>query len=373
MDSVGIKKLMPLLSAIILLNLAFPSVIARAESLDSLENEEQQATELGQILNQNIDTALTEVNEKYAEIEKLKGDIASAEETIESSEAEIIVTEENIDRRKNAIGERMKTIQLNGETRTWQALLEAESLSDFFNRAYAMTILQNAENEKIESLAAEKEKLNELQETVKTTQAELQVNQEKLQEEAQSMDIEVAALKQELANNEETLQLISNKKIAEQTRLDEEAKAAEAAAKEQQRLNAEAKAAAEATANATEEVQPSEPSAVAPSTPENPGNNGGSATSGQVMYMESTAYSFNEVGSGYITAIGIDLRVQSNVIAVDPSVIPLGKLVEVEGYGFAVAGDTGGAIKGHIIDVHFNSVEQCRQWGRRHNVRVVVQ
>jgi 3D (Asp-Asp-Asp) domain-containing protein len=367
---VGIKKLMPLLSAIILLNLAFPSVIARAESLDSLENEEQQATELGQILNQNIDTALTEVNEKYAEIEKLKEDIASAEETIESSEAEIIVTEENIDRRKNAIGDRMKTIQLNGETRTWQVLLEAESLSDFFNRAYAMTILQNAEKEKIESLAAEKEKLSELQETVQTKQAELQENQAKLQEEAQSMDIEVAALKQELANNDETLQLITNKKIAEQTRLDEEAKAAAAKAAEQERLSAEAEAAE--AGSAAEEAQPSDPS-TEPSTPGNTGNSGGSAEGGQVMYMESTAYSFNEPGSGYITAIGIDLRVQSNVIAVDPSVIPLGKLVEVEGYGFAVAGDTGGAIKGHIIDVHFNSVEQCRQWGRRHNVRVVVQ
>nr|WP_321388601.1 3D domain-containing protein [uncultured Enterococcus sp.] len=368
LDSVGIKKLMPVLSAIILLNLAFPSVIACAESLDSLENEEQQATELGQILNQNIDTALTEVNEKYAEIAKLKEDIASAEETIESSEAEIIVTEENIDRRKDAIGDRMKTIQLNGETRTWQVLLEAESLSDFFNRAYAMTVLQNAENEKIESLAAEKEKLSELQETVKTKQAELQVNQEKLQEEAQSMDIEVAALKQELASNDETLQLITNKKIAEQTRLDEEAKAAEAAkAAEQERLSAEA-AATEADSTA-EEAQTPESS----TEPSNPGNAGGSAEGGQVMYMESTAYSFNEPGSGYITAIGIDLRVQSNVIAVDPSVIPLGKLVEVEGYGFAVAGDTGGAIKGHIIDVHFNSVEQCRQWGRRHNVRVVVQ
>lgn len=371
MDSVGIKKLMPLLSAIILLNLAFPSVIARAESLDSLENEEQQATELGQILNQNIDTALTEVNEKYAEIEKLKEDIASAEETIKSSEAEIIVTEENIDRRKNAIGDRMKTIQLNGETRTWQVLLEAESLSDFFNRAYAMTILQNAEKEKIESLATEKEKLSELQETVETKQAELQSNQAKLQEEAESMNIEVAALKQELANNDETLQLITNKKIAEQTRLDEEAQAAEAAkAAEQERLSAEA--AATEAGSAAEEAQASEPS-TEPSTPGNTGNSGGSAEGGQVMYMESTAYSLNEPGSGYITAIGIDLRVQSNVIAVDPSVIPLGKLVEVEGYGFAVAGDTGGAIKGHIIDVHFNSVEQCRQWGRRHNVRVVVQ
>lgn len=50
----------------------------------------------------------------------------------------------------------MKDIQLNGDQRTWQALLDAENLSDFFNRAYAMTVLQNFEREKIESLTSEK-------------------------------------------------------------------------------------------------------------------------------------------------------------------------------------------------------------------------
>ncbi len=39
------------------------------------------------------------------------------------------------------------------------------------------------------------------------------------------------------------------------------------------------------------------------------------------------------------------------VIAVDPKVIPLGSKVWVEGYGEAIAGDTGGAIKGNRIDV----------------------
>ena len=62
----------------------------------------------------------------------------------------------NISRRKEAVGDRMKDIQLNGDQRTWQALLDAENLSDFFNRAYAMTVLQNFEREKIESLTSEK-------------------------------------------------------------------------------------------------------------------------------------------------------------------------------------------------------------------------
>ena len=47
---------------------------------------------------------------------------------------EEIEKQKNISRRKEAVGDRMKDIQLNGDQRTWQALLDAENLSDFFNR-----------------------------------------------------------------------------------------------------------------------------------------------------------------------------------------------------------------------------------------------
>jgi len=43
----------------------------------------------------------------------------------------------------------------------------------------------------------------------------------------------------------------------------------------------------------------------------------------------------------------------------------LGSLLYVKGYGYAVAGDTGGAIKGDIIDVFFYSTDDALQWGRR--------
>jgi 3D (Asp-Asp-Asp) domain-containing protein len=53
------------------------------------------------------------------------------------------------------------------------------------------------------------------------------------------------------------------------------------------------------------------------------------------------------------------------VIAVDPKVIPLGTKVYVEGYGEAVAGDTGGAIKGNKIDVHMSTKQKATNWGVR--------
>ncbi|WP_271004908.1 LysM peptidoglycan-binding and 3D domain-containing protein [Listeria seeligeri] len=79
--------------------------------------------------------------------------------------------------------------------------------------------------------------------------------------------------------------------------------------------------------------------------------------------VTATAYSKEEPGMGHMTASGIDLNDNPRVIAVDPSVIPLGSRVYVEGYGEAIAADTGGAIKGNKIDVHLNSVQECYNWG----------
>lgn len=59
------------------------------------------------------------------------------------------------------------------------------------------------------------------------------------------------------------------------------------------------------------------------------------------------------------------------MIAVDPKVIPLGTKVWVEGYGYAVAGDTGGAIKGNKIDVFIPTQSQALKWGRK-NVKIKI-
>ncbi len=78
--------------------------------------------------------------------------------------------------------------------------------------------------------------------------------------------------------------------------------------------------------------------------------------------FQATAYS-----GGGRTATGTRARVGE--IAVDPRVIPLGTTVYVEGFGPLRAEDTGGAIKGHIIDIYMSSNAACRRWGRR-NVTV---
>ena len=89
----------------------------------------------------------------------------------------------------------------------------------------------------------------------------------------------------------------------------------------------------------------------------------------KVLDVTATAYS-SELISNKLTATGAVARV--GLIAVDPRVIPLGTrmyITSLDGtswvYGYAVAADTGGAIKGNKIDLFFNTERECINFGRR--------
>ena len=83
--------------------------------------------------------------------------------------------------------------------------------------------------------------------------------------------------------------------------------------------------------------------------------------------VKATAYTASCEGCSGTTATGVDLNANpdAKVIAVDPSVIPLGSKVYVEGYGVATAADTGGAIKGNRIDVFIPSEQDAINWGKK--------
>lgn len=93
----------------------------------------------------------------------------------------------------------------------------------------------------------------------------------------------------------------------------------------------------------------------------------GEPSGGREFYVEATAYGPDCVGCSGITATGINVGANPHMklIAVDPNVIPLGSKVWVEGYGYAIAGDTGGDIKGNRIDVLYPSEAAAYSWGRR--------
>jgi 3D (Asp-Asp-Asp) domain-containing protein/chromosome segregation ATPase len=115
--------------------------------------------------------------------------------------------------------------------------------------------------------------------------------------------------------------------------------------------------AAEAAENTTTEIEAPAPSPAgsdssAPSPPSS------TPSGGRKLTVEATGYAIH--GS---TATGIPTG--WGVVAVDPSVIPLGTRMYVPGYGEGVAADTGSAVKGNIIDLWFPTREQALQWGRR--------
>jgi 3D (Asp-Asp-Asp) domain-containing protein len=86
----------------------------------------------------------------------------------------------------------------------------------------------------------------------------------------------------------------------------------------------------------------------------------------KVLTMRASAYDTSPrtlPGSSGRGALG--MYVKYGHVAVDPRVIKLGTIVFVEGYGLAIASDTGGAIKGNRIDLCMNSRAQALRFGRK--------
>lgn len=123
--------------------------------------------------------------------------------------------------------------------------------------------------------------------------------------------------------------------------------------------------------NESNEAKSEDKTASASSSSEDSSNSSSSESetksAGKTMQMEATAYTAYCNGCSGVTRTGIDLRANPNqkVVAVDPNVIPLGTRVHVEGYGEAIAGDTGGAIKGNKIDLYVQTKDEAYTFGRQ--------
>ncbi|MFY8329246.1 3D domain-containing protein [Vagococcus carniphilus] len=359
-----VKGLSLMLLSSIVAVAATPVVSLAADSKE--ESVKKESIEISS----KIDKALDSVNTKYQEVESLKSEVAETEGTIKETQNKIQETEKSIAKRTELMGDRMKSMQENSSSMNlMDALLTADNMSDFFNRAYAVTVLQGAEKSKVDSLANDKDKLDELKVSLEDSKSSLSEKQTAMETEASSLEKNVASLKEELSDNQAVLEKLSKDRIAKEAQAKkaavEEANRKELDAKIQEKESkkpAETKNEAPITSTSKvsqpvkEEVVEEEQPTLAPTE---------TSSGSQVLQMEATGYSYTQPGLSNFTATGIDLRENSRVIAVDPSVIPLGSVVEVSGYGYAVAGDTGGAIIGNRIDLHFNTVAECTQWGRR--------
>ena len=174
-------------------------------------------------------------------------------------------------------------------------------------------------------------------------------------EQARGTRTKLAALGARLAEQEDEL----NRLVAAAEQHAAEVAAAAAARtsfvtelRQRQGLTAARLAAVEAEAETAEKRTASMP-APAPTPP--------------VAIAESGPRTITVTATGYTlrgrTSTGI--QTGSGVVAVDPSVIPLGTRLTIPGYGTGVAADTGGAMQGNVIDLWFPTMQQARAWGRR--------
>ncbi|WP_141548274.1 cell wall-binding protein EntC [Bacillus thuringiensis] len=173
-----------------------------------------------------------------------------------------------------------------------------------------------------------------------------------------------AAKAREAAKAQAAAEAQAAAKAQEAAKAQAEAKAQEAAAEARKAAKAQEAADREA-ANKVQKPATQQP--VAKETEKN------TQSSSREFQVVATAYTADPLENGYKagdqvkSALGHNLTANPNMklIAVDPSVIPLGSKVWVEGYGVAIAGDTGGAIKGNKIDVLMPDKGTSSSWGRK--------
>ncbi|MDK7515496.1 cell wall-binding protein EntB [Bacillus paranthracis] len=228
-------------------------------------------------------------------------------------------------------------------------------------------VVKPKEEMKVQEVAKPKEEAK-VQEIAKAKEEAKAQEIAKAKEEAKAQ--EIAKAKEE-AKAREIAKAKEEAKAREIAKAKEEAKAQEIAkAKEEAKAREIAKAKEEAKAREIAKAKEEAKAREALKAKEESKNNAQSAK--RELTVVATAYTADPSENGtyggrVLTAMGHDLTANPNmrIIAVDPKVIPLGSKVWVEGYGEAIAGDTGSAIKGNRIDVLMGSKSKAMNWGRQ--------
>lgn len=356
-----------------------PNTAFAATKLEKIETQSLLKKEEMVKLDSEISRTLVKVNEKNTELENLQVEINEKKGTIEQTTTEVEKQKEVVAARLEQAKDRLQTIQTSEMNQNVVvSLFESESVTDLVNRAYVLATLQSAGNDQMDIAKEEEEKLVILQEKLNTEALALEKQTDDSKMQKADLDNQVASLQKLMDTNQESLNKLDKEKREEETKLAEakaaeEAQAAEEAAQKVKVAQITAKVAVEKESKAepatvVDATQPTtenkEEATVAP-TPVPAPVPAPVPSTGKTIVVSATGYSTAQPGLSTHTATGINLLQNPMVIAVDPRVIPLGTMLEVPGYGVAIAGDTGGAIKGNRIDIHFPTVGQALSWGRK--------
>lgn len=367
-----LRKLTVITLAIsIIFGSAFSSLQVFAAAKDELQSITEQRKQIEKSLSgaeAQIATIMSEIEELNNEINQVNQAIAKNRESINKTEEdiqnkideisklqkEIQELEADIEKRYEILDDRMSSYQKSGGSINYlDVLFGAQSFGDFISRVTMVNTITNADAELIDQIESDLKAVEEK----KALSFE---NLEKLNDMKQKQVDTLAAIeeqKKQIESSKATLETKQNNLFATIKELKaKDSSLASLESEVKQTLAAEA-------AKAKELEQKASPTA--PTTKH---------INGKTITVTSTAYTANCSGCTGITATGINLKENpdTKVIAVDPSVIPLGSVVYVEGYGYAIAGDIGSAIKGKKIDVFVPTKAKALQWGIR-KVNVTIQ
>lgn len=366
----------------------------RKEIQKNLSVQEQKVNELfSEIdqLNEEVTHLNEQVLEKRSEVEGITEQIDTTVDEIEILQEEIEILEASIEERFEILKTRASSYQKTGGAISYmEVLFGAKDFGDFISRLTAVNQIVDSDTKLMDELDKD---MKTVEEHRLTTMGKLdELNEMHLEKETQLTSIE-----EEKALQEDAKQAVQDKQqelivyVEELQLQDADLKSmednvkAEIAAIAKQEKEAEERRIAEAEqvkAKKQEKVSKEKSNLVHVSKVETKSNSSSNSTSTKPAPKESkesfnvtsTAYTANCAGCSGITSTGIDLNSNPNqkVIAVDPNVIPLNSVVHVEGYGFAIAGDTGSAIKGKKIDVFVPTNKAALNWGVK-TVKVTIQ
>ena len=293
---------------------------------------------------QQLISELSQTNAIYAKATDSQNKLKTTQEKIASLNQEIERTEGKYNSLKETVAKQMRAMQAHGgaSASVPNVVLNANDFHEAIQAWTNLSVILRAEDAQAKDLVDTQKNLETMQSSLMQTKDELKTAQANYQEQAENLEESIHTLKNKMADNQNILEEMKAKaEMAKDTTVDE---------------NADQPKIEQLASKKNEAPQVSEPKATTITAPSSDG--------GTSLTVSATAYS-SDNGLGFITATGINLHQNPMCIAVDPSVIPLGKMVEVPGYGIAIAGDTGGAIKGNIIDVHLPTTAQAQAWGRK--------
>ncbi|MGG3163675.1 cell wall-binding protein EntB [Bacillus paranthracis] len=329
---------------------------------------------LGRLKKDDVIESTKQVKDGWLQFE-YKGKTAYVNVSFLSSKAPI---EKKADEKTKQVAKVQKSVKAKEEAKT-QKITKAKETIKPKEEVKVQEEAKAKEEAKVQEIAKAKEEVK-VQEIAKAKEEAKAQEIAKAKEEVKAQEIakakeeakarEIAKAKEE-AKAREIAKAKEEAKAQEIAKAKEEAKAREIAkAKEEAKAREIAKAKEEAKAREIAKAKEEAKAREALKAKEESKNNAQSAK--RELTVVATAYTADPSENGtyggrVLTAMGHDLTANPNmrIIAVDPKVIPLGSKVWVEGYGEAIAGDTGSAIKGNRIDVLMGSKSKAMNWGRQ--------